>query len=252
MKNGIVAIVTVLGVLPMGNPCDADESKTPPPSLSVTGTGKLEAAPDVAEITLGVRTQETTAEKALAANSEAMTKVHAVLKERGVAAKDIQTTQIQISPVYSQPEPHPVGDNREFVPRLIGYQVDNNVQITARQIAKLGSLIDGLVQAGANQVGGISFRVSDPDKLLDELRRRAMIDAKRKAELLAGEAGVVVGLPLKIELDEDGSAVPSPHYMALGRAGMMAAQPTAPAPIAPGQQELRVRVHVTYRILEPK
>lgn len=247
MTKPTFLLLTCASLLLSSRPSRADEAREEPPTISVSGTGKVSAVPDVADITVGVRTQAETAQKALAANSEAMNTLHATLKERGVAAKDIQTTQIQVSPQYSQPIMRGPGAQTEFVPRVIGYRVDNHVQITARKVDKLGTLLDALVQAGANQVYGISFRVDQGEKLLGEARKRAVADAKRKADTLAGEAGVVVGLPLKIQ--EDAAPIHPPYPM---RAMMMEGAAAAPTPIAAGEQELSVNVHVVYRLKEAK
>lgn len=186
-----------------------------------------------------------TAREALAANSEAMTSLLDTLKQHGVAAKDVQTTQIQVSPQYSQPQPR-APEAGEFVPRVVGYQVTNMVQVTARDISKLGVLLDAVVQVGANQMQGIHFRIHEPEKLLDEARKRAMADAKHKAELLAGEARMVVGAPRIIT--EGGGSVPPQPMMSAPR--MMMA--SAPVPVAGGEQELSVTVHVVYELHPPK
>ena len=224
----------------------ADEMKTRLSTISVNGNGKISAVPDLAEINVGVATQAPTAQQALAANSEAMTTLQALLKERGVAAKDVQTTQIQVNPQYSQPRPQRPGQPQaEFVPRIVAYRVDNSVQVTSRQIAKLGALLDALVQAGANQIHGIQFRVGEPEKLLDEARKRAMADARRKAELLAGEAGVVLGSPVSIQ-EEGAAPMPPPMPYAPRMMGMMAAE--SAVPVAAGEQEMNVTVQVIYEM----
>ena len=217
------------------------------PSLSVVGNGKVSAVPDVADIILGVVTQSTTAKDALNKNNAEMNALQTVLKERGIASKDIETTQIQISPVYSQPTPRQQGAE-EFVPRVVGYRVVNAVEVTARDITKLGDLLDAVVQAGANQVNGITLRVDKPEALLDEARRRAMADAKRKAELIAGEAKVVLGLAQQIV--ESGAMSPRPY--SLGAQAPMMMMRSAPAPVAAGEQELSVSIQVSYAIMAPK
>jgi uncharacterized protein YggE len=250
MTRTLLGRVTCVVALAAATAAGGAEKEADKPTISVSGTGKLSAVPDLADIQVGVRTQASTAQKALAENSRAMNALHETLKERGVAAKDIQTTHIQISPQYSQPAPpRPNEVQGEFVPRVVGYAVDNTVQITARDVSKLGTLLDALVQAGANQVHGISFRVDQPEKLFDELRRRAMADAKHRAELLAGEAGVALGLPLKIE--ETGAPSSPPHFPGYnaGRTMMMAAAPT---PVSAGEQELSVTVHVVYELKPPR
>lgn len=238
--------------LTASNPFPRPEANT----ISVSGTGRVSAAPDVAEINLGVVNQGKTAREALSANNEAMAALHATLKERGVAAKDIQTTQINIQPQYSQPRPpgapsvpsnlpRPVEANEPFVPKIIGYQVSNTVQVTARDLAKLGTLLDAVVQAGANQMHGISFRIDKPESILEQARKTAMADARRKAELLAGEAGVVLGPPIRIQESEGRTPSPQP------RARTMAFAASA-VPVAAGEQELSVTVDVVYRLRLPK
>jgi uncharacterized protein len=245
MRNQMLAVVICATALALGGTTAmADDDDTPPPTISVSGTGKISAAPDRAEVSMGVLTQGNTAREALAANSEAMASLLETLKQRGIAAKDVQTTQISINPQYSQPRPGQQGD---FVPRIVGYQVVNNVRVIERDISKLGTVLDAVVQAGANQMHGISFQINEPDKLLDEARKRAMADAKRKAELFAGEAGVVLGAPRTIT--ESGGFMPPPQPMYAGRA-MMAA-PSA-VPVSGGEQELSVTVHVVYDLKSPK
>jgi uncharacterized protein YggE len=228
-------------------------------TISVSATGKVSVRPDIAEITAGVMTTAPTAKDALAANNELMNKLLQALKGLSVADKDLQTSHVQVTPQYSQPQPRPVNTINsppvegadpapEFIPRVVGYRVDNSVRIVARQIDKLGPMLDAIVAAGANQIFGISFRVENSDRLLNEARRRAMAESKNKAATLAAEAGVVLGLPLKIE-EHDGSAPPGPiRYFG--------AAPMAPAagismPIAAGEQELAVTVSVIYELKHP-
>jgi uncharacterized protein YggE len=244
-----LAIVVLLAI--SGGVLRADDVKRETPTISVSGTGKVSAIPDVAVIQVGVATQASTAQAALSANNEAMNRLHEILKERGVASKDVQTTQIQVTPQYSQPAPRQGNTpQQEFIPRLVGYRVDNTVQVRARHIDKLGPLLDALVGAGANQIHGISFHVDAPEKLLDEARRRAMADAKRKAETLAGEAGVVVGLPITIT--ESWGGMPAPQMPMFAGRGMAAMAAPAPMPVAAGEQELSVSVQVVYELKHAK
>jgi uncharacterized protein YggE len=224
------------------------EERLAKPYLSVVGNGKVTAVPDVADINIGVVSQGPTAKEALRDNSEAMVNLHKVLKERGVAAKDIETTQVQVSPVYSHPGARQPTQTEEFVPKVAGYRVVNTIDVTARDVHKLGEMLDAVVHAGANQVNGISFRVEKAEELLDEARRRAMADAKRKAILLAGEAGVVLG-PAR-QIVESGSSPPRPTY--LGAPMFQQTSPRSAPPVAAGEQELSVSIQVSYAIMPPK
>jgi uncharacterized protein len=247
MCKSLIAAVACVAAIALGAETEGNAEAADPPTITVSGTGKISAAPDLAEISLGVLTHGPTARQALAANSEAMAALLETIKQQGVAAKDVQTTQIQIAPQYSQPRPgQPQPNDGEFVPRVVGYRVVNTVQVTARDISRLGTLLDAVVSAGANQMYGISFHIDQADKLLDEARKRAMADAKRKAELLAGEAGVVLGAPRSIQ--ESGGPAPQPRMF---MAGAMSARGAA-VPVAAGEQELSVSVQVVYELKLPK
>jgi uncharacterized protein YggE len=246
-KASSIVGACLLGTLVAGGSIMADEEQKP--SINVAGTGKVSAAPDMARISMGVTTQGDTARAALAANNEAMSRLLEVLKERGVATKDVQTSNISINPQYSQPpQPRPGrAPDEGFVPKIVGYNVNNMVQIKARDLSKLGELLDAVVQGGANQMHGISFEVEKPEKLLDQARKDAMADAKRKAEQLAGEAGVVLGYPLHIT-ESGGGILPQP--MMKGRAMMMAAE--SAVPVSAGEEELSLSVSVVYELKAPK
>ena len=111
--------------------------------------------------------------------------------------------------------------------------------IKVRDLTKVSSLIDTLVGAGANEIGGINFMVAQASKLLDEAREKAVADARRKAEIYAKAAGVSLGAPLSIS--EEGNAPPTPYRK-------MSAGMAAPAPVAQGEETLSVTVSVSWAI----
>lgn len=242
-------LLSLLGLLllslPFASVRAGDEAYEPWPkrSITVNGTGTVSAAPDVAEINIGVVTQAQTAAEALSANTENMATIQNVLKEKGVEARDIQTTDVNVQPQYSQRNPPKPGQAAEdFVPRIIAYRVTNSVQITSRNINQLGAVLDAVVQAGANQINGISFRVDKPDELMDRAREKAMADARRKADILASSEKLKVGAPVTI--NESGGHVPPPRPMYAARA-MVAA---APVPVSAGEQDLTVHVTVVFEM----
>ncbi len=218
--------------------------KIPSGTITVSGTGTVSAPPDVADIRIGVVTQAKTAGEALAANTETMTRIQEVLKAQGVEPRDIQTSDLGIQPQYSQPSPTRPGQAaEEFVSRIVAYRVTNTVEITSRNLEKLGAILDAVVQGGANQIYGISFRVDKPENLMDKARTKAMADARRKADLLAGAEKLKVGAPVTIS--ESSGHIPPPRPMMATRS-MMAA--SAPVPVSAGEQDLSVNVTIVYEM----
>lgn len=206
-----------------------------PPSITVVGSGEVSAAPDTAEVQVGVVSQAPSAADALRANSAAMDRLFKTLAERGIAKKDIQTSNFNVSPQYRQRPPR-----GEEPPTIVGYQVTNQVSVKVRRLADLGRVLDESVSQGANQLYGISFSIAEPAPLLDKARLSALADARRKADLYAKAAGVKLGRVVYIQ--ETTPQVPRP--MMLGRAAMAAEA----VPIAPGELELRATITVTYAI----
>jgi uncharacterized protein YggE len=203
----------------------------PPAVISVTGEATVSVPPDLAQIDGGVTSEAKTAREATDANNAAMGKVLLALKGAGIDEKDFQTSRLSL-----QPQSAP---NRTGPAAIVGYRASNRVTIRLRDVAKVASVIDTLVAAGANDIGGINFMVSQASKLLDEAREQAIADARRKAEIYAKAAGVTLGAPLSIS--EEGNAAPVPYRR-------VAAGMAAPAPVAQGEETLAVTVSVSWAI----
>ena len=204
-----------------------------PRSITVSATGSVEAVPDMARINSGVTSEASTAAAALAENSEAMKKVIAGLKASGIEAKDIQTTSFRIEPRYTRA--------KEGQPSVIdGYRVVNQVQVTARNLDRLGEVLDQLVTLGANQMSGLSFEVSKAETLRDDARGDAVANALRRANLFAAAAGAEVGEVLSIFEGPVGGA---PHPVAMARSSMAEA-----VPIERGTEMLQASVTVTWAL----
>jgi uncharacterized protein YggE len=202
--------------------------------ITVTGTAEAQTVPDLATITAGVETRAETAAAALAANSEAMAAVLAALDGSGVARRDVQTSQLSISPVY---EPYREGSPE--AQKVSGYEAANMVTVRVRAIAGLGGTVDAVTKAGANRLYGISFDISDPKPALDTARRQAVADARDKATLFAEAAGVKLGPVVRI-----GEAVNAPGPMVM-RAEAMADKA---APVEGGTVSLQAQVEIVYAL----
>lgn len=224
--------ILALGVSPMNDHLAAQE-RQPDRTVSVSATGSVSAAPDVAHISTGVASEGNSAREALDANNNAMRNLIDGLKALGIDAKDIQTTHVGVEPRHQHHK-----DGRP--PTIVGYRVVNQVRIVQRKITQLGETLDKSITLGANQLGGISFEVSNAETLKDEARRRAMANALRRAQLYAAAAGATVDRVLTIS---ETFGTPGPRPMAGARMAMAEA-----VPVEPGEQALSVTVHVTWAL----
>jgi uncharacterized protein len=210
-------------------------AQVPPPAISVTGEATVSVPPDQAQIDGGVTSDAKTAREASDANNAAMGKVLLALKGAGIDEKDYQTSRLSLQPQYAP--------NRSGPSPVVGYRASNRVTVKLRDVAKVANIVDVLVGAGANELGGINFMVSQASKLLDDAREKAIADARRKAEIYAKAAGVALGEPLNIS-EEGGSGPPVFR-------SKMAAPMAASAPVAQGEETLSVSVSVSWAI-KPK
>jgi uncharacterized protein YggE len=231
MKNHLV--LASLAIALIATPALAQVN--PPPMISVSGEGTVSVPPDLAVVDGGVTTDAKTAREAAEANNAAMAKVLTALKSAGIAEKDMQTSRLSLFPQYAQQtRPNP-GPNV-----VSGYRASNRVTIRVRDVTKVAGAIDTLVSSGANEVGGINFMVTKASQLLDDARTQAIADARRKAEIYAKAAGVTLGAPINIS--EDSGSAPAPMMLR-----KMAAD-VASAPVAQGEEVLRVNVSVSWEI----
>lgn len=211
----------------------ADEHEPPKRTITINGKGSVKAAPDKVSVSAGVETQAPTAKDALARNTDAMTKVVAALKDAGIDPKDIQTTNFSVSPRYENRD-----DGKPA--RIVGYSVMNSVFVTTHDIGKLGTILDQLVTAGANSIGGISFDIDKPEEKQNEARKAAMEDAIAKAKLYVAAAGAELGPVMTIT--EQGGYVPR------SMSAPMMAEAAKPVPIEPGRDSVDIEVQVTWEL----
>jgi uncharacterized protein len=201
-------------------------------TITVTGEGIVETAPDQATIALGVTTNAETAVAALAANSEAMTKMMEQLRAAGVAAADLQTSNLSLNPNWTS-----YGSSSSS--EISGYVASNMLNVRVRDLAELGAILDAAVTDGANTMNGITFGLSEPNPVMNEARTRAVADATSRATVLATAAGASLGPIVSIT---EGGTFPGP-------APMFRAESTA-VPVATGELAMTASVTVTFEIAE--
>lgn len=200
--------------------------------LSVSATGEARRVPDVATVSAGVVTQAADANAALRANAEQMNRLMEAVREAGIAERDIQTSDLGVSPQYHRAD----GQARQ----ISGYEARNTVNLTVRDIAGLGGVIDALVAAGANQVYGPNFQIGEPDEARDEARRAALDAARARAELYAEALGLRVRRIVSIS--EGGGFMPRP-MMAVRAMDAMES-----SPVSPGESTLTVNLDVVFEL----
>ena len=228
--------------------------------LTVTAEGRSLRQPELAVFSAGVTTQGKTANQALAENSRAMARVISELKAAGIAERDIQTSNLSISPIYSNPErdammaarmsgqPYIAPPVEERLQKIIGYTVNNQVSVRQRRLGDYGKVIDTLVEAGANQVNGPMFQMDDADPALDEARVAAMKKARERADLYARAAGLRV---LRILSISESGGYYGPPPVVFARAAMAERDgppPPPPAPVQAGELQLTANVTVLYEL----
>ena len=202
--------------------------------ITVSGEGVVTAVPDMAVITMGASAEAETAKAAMDETSDITAAILERLTEAGIDARDIQTSDLSLNPIWSN---RTSSDDR---PRIDGYQASNRVTVRVRDLEALGPILDAVLTDGANRLGGLQFTIAEPDPLLDEARRRAVADARARAELFAEAAGVELGALLS--LSENGARMPRPEMMSMARSYDEA------VPVAQGEAELRAGVTLVYEI----
>jgi len=238
-KSIIVAVLALIALLVSAcGPTTIRQDALPPlRTVSVTGSGSANLVPDIAYIYLGVHTEKPSASEAVDENSAQTEKMIKALRDFGIDAKDIRTTNFSIWPQerYDQFTGTPTGEKT--------YIVDNTVYVTVRDLDKLGDLLDTVVAAGANTVNSIQFDVADKAEALKDARAEAVKNAAEQAKELTDAAGVKLG-----DVQSIGFYDSSPYPVFDGKGGGGADLAAAEVPIQPGQLTFTVNVNVTYEI----
>ena len=239
--RALTAIVPIVLAATLTLPAQAADDGTG--TIVIEGRGEVMAAPDTALVNSGVTTQGATAREALDANSAAMNELLQTLGEAGIEPRDIQTSGFSVNPNYVYTDAR--DDNGYTLPpKINGYQVSNTVTVRIRELDALGAVLDQAVTVGANTINGISFSVADPAALLDDARRKAFEDARRKAALYADVAGVELGEVHRIE-EAQRFEGPQPYQM---QTAMYDRAEAASVPVAAGELTFPVTVTVTWEL----
>jgi uncharacterized protein YggE len=205
--------------------------------ITVSGGATVSSAPDEAIVRLGVRTENADSQQALQANTQKANDVMKALAAAGIAAKDIQTTQVSLNPHVQ---------NRGTPRETKTYVADNEVAVTVHDLTKVGQVVSSSVGAGANVVGGIEFQLSDLSKSRQDALAKAIVAARAKAEALATAAGTSLGAVVRI--DEQNTQTRPQFDRSFSDAVTAGLAVPSPAPVSPQQVQTEVTVTVVWSL----
>lgn len=209
----------------------------PSRGLEVSGKGSVEIKPDLARVSVGVRSQSEDITEALNENNARATAIKNTLVNLGVAEEDIQTSNFNIYP-QQENRPMEMGDESETVDVFI---VENTVNVVVRQLDDLGSILSAIVEGGANTIYGVTFDLAESSAAYAEARALAIADAQAQAEAIADAAGVSLGVIQTISIYDRGAPV--------ARSDMAMEMPVGGSvPIASGTLAIQVTVQIAYAI----
>ena len=203
--------------------------------ITVTGIGTVTGSPDMVQVSVGVVTQGTTVQDAVNANQTQMNALLAAVKALGIADSDIQTSNFNVSTQNNVKPGAPGAPDTTSVT----YFVNNQVNVILHDVSKLSDLLDKVVSAGANNIYGVNFGISNPSHLQDQARAKAVQDASNRAQSLAKLEGITLGNVISVTETNGYPGVVYPSAAGLGGGG---------TPIQPGQLQVSVSLQVTYAI----
>jgi len=209
-------------------------------SITVTGQGSVKVKPDIAYVSVGVTTSNEDVKTAQSDNANTITAVIDALKNMGIAEADISTSGYSVYPNYSY-------DSNKGTSAISGYQVNNYVNVTVRNIDSVGAVIDAAAGSGANNINSIQFSISDSTNYYAQALALAVKNAKTKAVALASAINVKLSAAPVSITENYGNNMPTTYYDA-GTANIMAAsaESAAPTPISAGQLEITANISVVY------
>ena len=228
MKKIILLFALVAG---LGMQAQNDNSN---PGIHVIGEGIVKVTPDKVTINSRIEHEGQSATSVKSQNDEVVDKVIKFLKSEGIAEKNINTDYINLNKRYN------------YNDKTYTYVANQAISITLRDISKYEAVMKGLLENGLNGINGIEFKSSEIEKHKAEARKRAVLNAKEKAEALAEPLGQTVGKAFMIS---EGS---NSNYQPVYRAMEMKAssdQASNQETIAPGEMEVNVKVNVAFQLL---
>lgn len=231
-KWKVLAVAGMLALAAVGSASAANEAQR---TITVSGTGVVEAASDTAVISLSVQTLSADAKTAAKDNADTMAAVRNAVIAAGADVNGIKTENYSIYPQNSYDKNGKIKDT--------SYECTNSMQITVSDLSKTATVMDAAVKAGANQVSSVEFTVKDPAAYQDKALQLAAQDALRRAQVLASAVGSTAGRVISVNVDNY-SVVP----YRVANLKMSAAADTA-TPLDPGKSKTESRVTLVVELV---
>jgi uncharacterized protein YggE len=207
--------------------------------LKVEAEGQHLSRPDLVEISAGVVTTGRTARDALAANSELSNRLLDAVRRSGVEPRDIQTARLSVTPQFARDRTDPDG---EGVRKITGYLARNTLRLRLRDVQKAPDIINALFEAGANEVQGPTFSLSDPAPAVRAARQAAVAEARLQAETYAEALGMRIARVLRVSERHPFDTVEE------GASIIVTGSASRPAPLQPGEIATEGRVWIDYAL----
>lgn len=228
-------------------------------SFTVSADAKEVAVPDIAQFTFSVITEGgTNLAKLQTDNTNKVNAIIDFVKSKNVDAKDIRTSYFNLSPRYQgyacasppyDPYGRPVPTQPCPPPDIVGYTINQTVEVRVRKFEDLGNLLSGVIEKGANSVSQLNFTVDDPTNIQNRAREKAITKAREKAELVAKAGGFSVGRLISIDENQyPYQPYPQQLYAEKGGIGGGGDVTAVPPTIEPGSQEVYVSVFLRFEI----
>jgi uncharacterized protein YggE len=237
-RRHVLLLAALAGVTILSAPAWPQTSKEA--TIRVIGHATIETVPDQVIVRIGVASKAPTPSAALDQNSGAARRVIDFAKSFGIGEREIVTEAVNLAPAYKQVRD--AGGNFRQEPD--GYTANNTVRLKLKDIGRLGQFMRQVLDQGATNIGGVQFGLSEPDKIGDEARAKAVEDATRQAERLADAAKVKLG-PL-VEIVHPPRVSASFANMPVQAKGL--ARVGSAVPIESGTLEVTAEVDMTWAI----
>ena len=214
------------------------ETSTLPRTITVVGEGTVKIKPDIAQVNIGVEVIRPTVKAASSGAKDSMDAVLQALQQQGVDEKDIQTSGFSVWTERPYGPEGPSGDE-------VLYHVTNQVAVTIRDLETVGTVLDAAIEAGANNIYGVTFSLADPSQVESKAREKAVADAQAKAQELAELNDVEVGEVVSVSEVIGGRGG---YYTGVREAAVSAGLGGGGGPISPGELELTLQLEIVYTV----